>query len=45
MPDITARPGCHIPEYRLYPTVRRYPVVLAFIARHVLNGAVEDAPR
>lgn len=32
-----------IPEYRLYPTVRRYPVVLAFIARHVLSGAVEGA--
>jgi hypothetical protein len=32
-----------IPEYRLYPTVRRYPVVLAFIARHVLDGAVEGA--
>jgi hypothetical protein len=32
-----------IPEYRLYPTVRRYPVVLAFIARHVLKGAVEGA--
>lgn len=32
-----------LPEYRLYPTVRRCPVVLAFIARHVLNGAVEGA--
>ena len=32
-----------IPEYRLYPTVRRYPVVLAVIARHVLTGAVEGA--
>jgi hypothetical protein len=32
-----------MPEYRMYPTVRRYPVVLAFIARHVLKGAVEGA--
>jgi hypothetical protein len=32
-----------IPEYRLYPTARRYPVVLAVIARHVLAGAVEGA--
>src|SRR6202035_197533 len=32
-----------IPEYRLYPTVRRHPVVLAVIARHVLSGAVEGA--
>lgn len=31
-----------IPEYRMYPT-RRYPVVLAFIARHVLAGAIEGA--
>jgi hypothetical protein len=39
--------GCRlldlIPEYRVYPTVRRYPVALAFIARHVLLGAVEGA--
>ena len=32
-----------IPEYRLHPTARRYPVVLAVIARHVLAGAVEGA--
>jgi hypothetical protein len=32
-----------VPEYRQYPAVRQYPVVLAFIARHVLNGAVEGA--
>jgi hypothetical protein len=32
-----------IPEYRLYPVVRRHPVVLAFIAHHVLSGAVEGA--
>jgi hypothetical protein len=32
-----------IPEYRMYPSIRRYPVVLAFIARHVLQGAVEGA--
>jgi hypothetical protein len=27
----------------VYPTIRRYPVVLAFIARHVLKGAAEGA--
>jgi hypothetical protein len=32
-----------IPEYRLYPAVRRHPVVLAVIARHLLSGAVEGA--
>jgi hypothetical protein len=32
-----------IPEYRMYPAARRYPVVLAFIARHVISGAVEGA--
>ena len=32
-----------LPEYRHYPTVRDHPVVLAFIARHVLAGAVEGA--
>ena len=32
-----------LPEYRQYPAIRRYPVVLAYIARHVLNGAVEGA--
>ena len=32
-----------LPEYRHYPTVREHPVVLAFIARHVLAGAVEGA--
>jgi hypothetical protein len=31
-----------IPEYRMY-TTRRYPVVLAYLARHVLTGAVEGA--
>lgn len=31
-----------VPEYRQYPAVRQ-PVVLAFITRHVLNGAVEGA--
>ena len=33
-----------LPEYRQYPVVQRHPVVLAFIARHVLGGAVEGAP-
>jgi hypothetical protein len=32
-----------LPEYGQYPTMRRHPVVLAFIARHVLTGAVEGA--
>ena len=32
-----------LPEYRQYPALRRHPVVLAFMARHVLNGAVEGA--
>jgi hypothetical protein len=32
-----------IPEYRMYPTARRYPVVFAFIARHVISGAVDGA--
>jgi hypothetical protein len=27
----------------MYPTARRYPVVLAFIARHAISGAVEGA--
>jgi hypothetical protein len=31
-----------VPEYRMHPT-RRHPVVLAFIARHVVNGAIEGA--
>jgi hypothetical protein len=32
-----------LPEYRHYPAVREHPVVLAFIARYVLAGAVEGA--
>jgi hypothetical protein len=32
-----------IPEYRQYPALRRYPVVLAYIARHAVNGAIEGA--
>src|SRR5215469_8764826 len=32
-----------VPEYRQHATVRRHPVVLAFIARHVLDGATEGA--
>jgi hypothetical protein len=27
----------------VYPDVRRHPVVLAFIARHVLGGEIEGA--
>ena len=27
-----------LPGYRQYPAVGRHPVVLAFIARHVLNA-------
>ena len=34
-----------LPEFRQYPAARQYPVVLAFLARHVLNGAVEGARR
>ena len=30
-----------LPEYSGHPAVRQHPVVLAFIARHVLTGAVE----
>src|SRR5215813_9787011 len=32
-----------IPEYRQHATVRRHPVVLTFIARHVIDGATEGA--
>ena len=32
-----------VPEYRQHATVRRQPVVLAFIARHVIDGATEGA--
>ena len=32
-----------LPEYRQYGTLRRHPVVLAFMARHMLDGAVEGA--
>jgi hypothetical protein len=32
-----------IPEYRLYPALRRHLVVLAYIARHAVNGAIEGA--
>jgi hypothetical protein len=32
-----------VPEYRQHGAVRRHPVILAFIARHVLAGAVEGA--
>jgi hypothetical protein len=32
-----------IPEYRRHPTVCRFPVILASIARHTLGGTVEGA--
>ena len=32
-----------LPEYRQYPAMRQHPVILAFIARNVLEGAVEGA--
>jgi hypothetical protein len=32
-----------VPEYRQHVAVRRHPVILAFIARHVIAGAVEGA--
>jgi hypothetical protein len=31
------------PGYRLSPVLRRHPVMLAYIARHTLDGAVEGA--
>jgi hypothetical protein len=32
-----------LPQLRQYPTMRRHPVVMAFVARHVLTGTVEGA--
>jgi hypothetical protein len=32
-----------LPEYRQYPAIRQHPVILAFMARNVLQGAVEGA--
>ena len=32
-----------VPEYRQHAAVRRHPVILAFIARHVIAGAVQGA--
>jgi hypothetical protein len=32
-----------VPEHRQHAAVRRHPVILAFIARHVTAGAVEGA--
>jgi hypothetical protein len=32
-----------VPAYRQHPTVVRFPVILASIARHTLTGAVEGA--
>jgi hypothetical protein len=34
-----------LPAYRQYDTLRRHPVVLAFVARHVIYGAVDGAAR
>ena len=32
-----------VPEYRQHAAVRQHPVVLAFIARHQISGAVQGA--
>ena len=32
-----------LPEYRRYPALRQHPAILAFMARHVLTGAVDGA--
>lgn len=32
-----------VPEYRQYTMVRRHPVILAFIARHLVHGSVAGA--
>jgi hypothetical protein len=32
-----------VPEYRQHAAVRRHPVILAFITRHVIAGAVQGA--
>jgi hypothetical protein len=32
-----------VPEYRQHDTVRRHPVILAFIARHLIHGSVAGA--
>jgi len=32
-----------MPEYRQYDAARRHPVVLAFMARHLIHGSVEGA--
>jgi hypothetical protein len=32
-----------VPEYRQHAAVRRHPVILAFIARHLIAGAVQGA--
>lgn len=39
----TCAPGYVCSKLAIDAAVRRYPVVLAFIARHVLGGAVEGA--
>jgi hypothetical protein len=32
-----------LPDYRGHPVVRRFPLILAFMARHALDGAVQGA--
>lgn len=32
-----------LPEYRRYPVMRRHPICLAYMAKQVLEGAVEGA--
>ncbi len=34
-----------VPEYRQHAAVRRHPVILAFIASHIIGGAVDGARR
>ena len=32
-----------VPEYRHYDVLRRHPVILAHVARHLVHGSVEGA--
>jgi hypothetical protein len=32
-----------VPKYRQYPAVRRYPLILAYVAHHLVRGSVEGA--
>ena len=32
-----------MPQYRQYDVLRRHPVILAFMARHLLRGSIEGA--